>query len=142
VSRVLVVWCPDWPVVAALAETEGATVPGQVPAPAAVLTRSAPKDIFAEPACRDLARAAATEGAAIAAALGCTLQQDINAQLAAGQALAHQPSVLQELEAGRKMEAATLFEAPLALARQAGIPTPTLDLLTALVRQRARAAGL
>ena len=40
-TRVLVVWCPDWPVVAALAETGGATVPGQVPSPAAVLTRSA-----------------------------------------------------------------------------------------------------
>ena len=40
-SRVLVVWCPDWPVAAALAETESAAgVPaGQVPA--AVLTRSA-----------------------------------------------------------------------------------------------------
>src|SRR3954469_10394830 len=40
-SRVLVVWCPDWPVVAALAETDAATIPGHVPAPAAVLTRSA-----------------------------------------------------------------------------------------------------
>ena len=41
-SRVLVVWCPDWPVVAALAE--GSTGPAGVPAehvPAAVLTRSA-----------------------------------------------------------------------------------------------------
>jgi protein ImuB len=40
-TRVLVVWCPDWPVVAARAEAEGATAPGQAPAPAAVLTRSA-----------------------------------------------------------------------------------------------------
>jgi protein ImuB len=41
-SRVLVVWCPDWPVVAALSETRSATpVPTDGPAPAAVLTRSA-----------------------------------------------------------------------------------------------------
>jgi protein ImuB len=40
-SRVLVVWCPDWPVVAALAETEAPSIPGQAPGPAAVLTRSA-----------------------------------------------------------------------------------------------------
>lgn len=41
-ARVLVVWCPDWPVAAAQAETDGPT--GGVPAvqvPAAVLTRSA-----------------------------------------------------------------------------------------------------
>jgi protein ImuB len=39
-SRVLAVWCPDWPVVAALAETDIAA-PGKAGAPAAVLTRSA-----------------------------------------------------------------------------------------------------
>jgi protein ImuB len=41
-TRVLVVWCPDWPVVAALAEGEGAAGAVPVaPGPAAVLTRSA-----------------------------------------------------------------------------------------------------
>ena len=41
-SRVLVVWCPDWPVVAALGEADvGTPVPAAGPAPAAVLTRSA-----------------------------------------------------------------------------------------------------
>jgi protein ImuB len=40
VSRVLVVWCPDWPVAAALAEDGLPVTPGPG-APAAVLTRSA-----------------------------------------------------------------------------------------------------
>ena len=40
-TRVLVVWCPDWPVVAALAETTATHGPPVAPAPAAVLTRSA-----------------------------------------------------------------------------------------------------
>jgi protein ImuB len=40
-SRVLVVWCPDWPVVAALAESGSPVPPSAGPAPAAVLTRSA-----------------------------------------------------------------------------------------------------
>lgn len=40
-SRVLVVWCPDWPVVAALGETDGAGGVPAGPVPAAVLTRSA-----------------------------------------------------------------------------------------------------
>ena len=39
-SRVLVVWCPDWPVVAALADDGTAAAPGASTA-AAVLTRSA-----------------------------------------------------------------------------------------------------
>lgn len=38
--RVLVVWCPDWPVVSALAEADVAA-PGKAGAPAAVLNRSA-----------------------------------------------------------------------------------------------------
>jgi 2-dehydropantoate 2-reductase len=40
------------------------------------------------------------------------------------------------------MEVATIFEAPLHLARLAGVATPTLDLLVALAKLRARAAGL
>lgn len=40
-SRVLVVWCPDWPVVAALAEDRSGLVGGARVTPAAVLTRSA-----------------------------------------------------------------------------------------------------
>jgi protein ImuB len=40
-TRVLVVWCPDWPVVAALAESDTSAVPVSGQAPAAVLTRSA-----------------------------------------------------------------------------------------------------
>jgi 2-dehydropantoate 2-reductase len=110
--------------------------------PFSVLTRSAPKDIYAEPAALAAARAVALEGAAIAAALGCTVQGDIEAQLAAGQSMTHKPSILQDLEAGRPMEIATILEAPLALARQAGVATPVLDMLVALVRLRAAAAGV
>ena len=35
-----------------------------------------------------------------------------------------------------------MFDAPLALARLVGVQTPTLDLLVALCKLRARAAGL
>jgi 2-dehydropantoate 2-reductase len=40
------------------------------------------------------------------------------------------------------MEIAALLDAPLELARMAGVATPLLDLLVALVRVRARGAGL
>ena len=37
---------------------------------------------------------------------------------------------------------AGLFDAPLALAHLAGVPAPTLELLVALCKARARTAGL
>jgi 2-dehydropantoate 2-reductase len=40
------------------------------------------------------------------------------------------------------MEIDSLFQAPLRLAREAGVPTPTLSLLVALATQAAEAAGL
>jgi 2-dehydropantoate 2-reductase len=104
--------------------------------PLAVLTRSAPREIYAEAACLATARAASHEGLAIAEALGCRPQLDIEAQLEFGRSMIHRPSILQDLEAGRPMEVETLYEAPLALARRAGVATPVLDMLVALVRLR------
>ena len=40
------------------------------------------------------------------------------------------------------MEIDGIFDAPLELARAAGVATPTLDLLVAMAKVRARAAGL
>jgi len=54
----------------------------------------------------------------------------------------HKPSILQDLEMGRPMEVDAIFDAPLALARMAGVAAPTLELLVALCKLRARAAGL
>ncbi|MCW3477315.1 ketopantoate reductase family protein [Limobrevibacterium gyesilva] len=110
--------------------------------PVAVLTQSAPKDVYAEPACIAAARAIYAEAGAVAAALGCTPQIDVEAQLGLSQSMTHKPSILQDLELGRPMEIDTIFDAPLELACMVGVPTPTLDLLVALAKVRARAAGL
>ena len=56
--------------------------------------------------------------------------------------LAHRPSILQDLEAGRPMEIDALYSVPLEMARLVGVATPTLDLLVALIRVKARARGL
>jgi 2-dehydropantoate 2-reductase len=40
------------------------------------------------------------------------------------------------------MEVDGMFDAPLVLARMAGVETPTLDLLVALCRLKSRSAGL
>jgi 2-dehydropantoate 2-reductase len=110
--------------------------------PVAVLTQSAPKDVYAEDAAVAAARAVYAEAGAIAAALGCTPQVDVEKQLGLSRGMTHKPSILQDLERGRPMEVESIFAAPLELARMAGVPTPTLDLLVALARVRARAAGL
>ena len=40
------------------------------------------------------------------------------------------------------MEVDALYTVPLDMARRMGVPTPTLDLLVAMIKVRARAAGL
>jgi 2-dehydropantoate 2-reductase len=82
------------------------------------------------------------EAAAIARAMGCALPDDLLGSLEKNRDSPHKPSILQDLEAGRPMEVAALYEAPLELARLAGVATPTLDLAVAIARHRARRAGL
>jgi 2-dehydropantoate 2-reductase len=110
--------------------------------PLAVLTGSPPSLFFAEARCRDLARLVVAEAAAIATALGCTVAPDVEAQIRNGSKMMHKSSILQDLELGRPMEIDALHTVPLELARMLDVPTPTLDSLAALVRVRARAAGL
>lgn len=108
----------------------------------AVLTGAAPKQIYVEPAAVDAARRVMAEATAIARALGADPTADHEARIASGRAMDHRPSILQDLDQGRPMEVDGIFDAPLALARLAGVATPTLDLLVALCKVRARGAGL
>ncbi len=110
--------------------------------PLAVLTGCAPAQIFAEDACRTATRRILAEGAAIAAAMGCPVEPNAEGQIANGAKSHHKPSILQDLEGGRPMEIDALYGVPLDFARMHGVPTPTLDLLVAAVRARARQAGL
>ena len=84
----------------------------------------------------------AEEGAAIARAYGCEVEGTAEQRVRRSASIMHKPSILQDLEAGRPMEVDTLLRAPLRLAREAGVPTPTLDLVVALAVQAARAAGV
>ena len=102
----------------------------------------APKDLFGEPAIQQAVRACFAEGMAVAAAMDCPVSVDVDAQIRHGLAMAHKPSILQDLELGRPMEIDGIYGAALELARLAGVATPTLDRLVALVRVRARVAGL
>jgi 2-dehydropantoate 2-reductase len=109
--------------------------------PLCVLTRMGVRDTYADPLLRATAFRMAEEGRAIAAALGRPLPASASERVA-GATMAHKPSILQDLEIGRPMEIATLFDLPLKLARLTGVETPTLDVMIALARQAARARGL
>lgn len=110
--------------------------------PMGVVTQSGTRALFEEEACRAAARRVVEEGAAVARAVGCAVAPDPEAMIAGGSRLAHKSSIVQDLELGRPMEIDALYDAPLEMARRAGVRTPTLDLLVSLVKVRARAAGL
>ncbi len=110
--------------------------------PVAVLTQSAPKDFHLEPQCTATMMALHAEGQNIARALGCTPKVNMARHMETARAMGHKPSILQDLLLGRPMEIDGLYSTPLELARMAGVATPTLDLMVALVKVRARAAGL
>ncbi len=88
-------------------------------------------------------RALRFETAAVAAAWGAKPAVDPAQRVASVRPEAgHKPSMLQDLEARRPMEIDAIVRAPQAFARAAGVATPTLDVVGALLVARARAAGL
>ncbi|MGE0225581.1 MAG: ketopantoate reductase family protein [Acetobacteraceae bacterium] len=108
----------------------------------AVLSGCAPKTNYTEPAARAAALRAMHEAEAIARAHGATPTSNHEGRVNSQGSMDHKPSILQDLELGRPMEVDGMFDAPLTLARMAGVETPTLDLLVALCKLRAEAAGL
>ena len=108
----------------------------------AVLSGCAPQTVYTEAAGKQTSLAAMREAAAIAQALGADPSTDHDARIKSQSGMAHKPSILQDLEAGRPMEIDGMFDAPLALARMAGVETPVLDMLVALSKLRSESAGL
>ena len=110
--------------------------------PMAVLAQSPSSVLFTEEACCDALRLVCAELTAIAAAMGCPVQADPEAQIRGSRNSTHTASIVQDLQLGRPMEVEAIFAAPLELARLVGVATPTLDLLVTLAKLRAKAAGL
>jgi 2-dehydropantoate 2-reductase len=108
----------------------------------AVLTGNAPKHAHVEPVIKDAALRMMLEATAIAQALGADPTTDHGRRIAGQGSMDHKPSILQDLELGRPMEVDGMFDAPLALAHLAGVAVPTLELMVALCKARARTAGL
>jgi 2-dehydropantoate 2-reductase len=110
--------------------------------PMCVLTQSPVRATHEEPALIECSRRLLAETEAIALAMGHRLDLHPDRVVATNTRLSHRPSILQDLEAGRPMEIDALYTVPLDMARLMGVPTPTLDLLAAMIRTKARARGL
>jgi len=110
--------------------------------PISALTGATLHEIVADPGTRAVARAMMVEAEAIAGALGVRLPIDVDRRIeAAGAVGAHKTSMLQDLERGRPMEIDALVASVQELGRLVAVPTPSIDIVLALVRQRARLLG-
>jgi 2-dehydropantoate 2-reductase len=112
--------------------------------PISALTLATLDRIASEPALRALCIAAMREAKAVSEALGVVIDASmIERRLnAAAKVIGHKMSMLQDLERGRSMEIDALVTAVQELGRLTGVATPTIDLLLALVQERAEQAGL
>ncbi len=110
--------------------------------PISALTDSTLAEIVADDGSRAVARAMMIEAQVIAETLGIRFPIDVDKRIAgAGSVGAHRTSMLQDLERGRPMEIDALVTAVQELGRLTGTPTPSIDLVLALVRRLARAKG-
>ena len=112
--------------------------------PISVLTGATLDRIVGEPALRALCKAMMLETRAVHEALGIHIKAEmVERRLdAAGSVIGHKMSMLQDLERGRALEIDALVTAVQELGRLTGVPTPTIDLMLALVQQKARTVGL
>ena len=111
--------------------------------PISVLTGATLDRIVSEPALRALCKAMMLETRAVHEALGIHIKAEmVERRLdAAGSVIGHKMSMLQDLERGRALEIDALVTAVQELGRLTGVPTPTIDLMLALVQQKARTVG-
>jgi 2-dehydropantoate 2-reductase len=89
-----------------------------------------------------LVMALMSEARAVGEALGIDFLIDTPKRIAgAADAGAHKTSMLQDLESGRPMEIDPIVGAVVEIGRMLNMPTPTIDIVLALVRRRAIEAG-
>jgi 2-dehydropantoate 2-reductase len=84
------------------------------------------------------------ETKAVSEALGIDIPLEMMDRrlVAAGSVAGHKMSMLQDLERGRSLEIDALVTAVQEIARLAGVPTPIVDAVLALIQERGRTAHL
>jgi 2-dehydropantoate 2-reductase len=102
--------------------------------PISVLTGASMGEIAVHPGARGLVLAMMHETAAIAAALGSPPKISVERRFeGAAKVGDHKTSMLMDYEAGKPLESDALLRAPVELARLAGVPTPNLEMVAALI---------
>ena len=110
--------------------------------PISALTTATLNVIATDPSTRAVAKAMMLEGKAIGEKLGVKFAIDVEKRIDGAAAVGeHKTSMLQDLELGRPMEIDALVTAVQEMGILTGTPTPALDVVLALVQQRARQAG-
>ena len=108
--------------------------------PLSALTMATLDVLAGDAGIRVIARAMMVEAQAVGEKHGIWFAVDVDRRIdAAASVGAHRTSMLQDLEQGRPLEIAALVESVMEVARLVGQPTPTIDLVHALLRQRIRA---
>ena len=111
--------------------------------PLSALTRATADRLLADHDLRQLLLETMAELAEVGAAVGCPISASGEERLAITARLgAFKTSMLQDVEAGRRIELEGLLGAPREIAAQVGVATPQLDRLYAMTRQLAESLKL
>ncbi|CAM2195484.1 2-dehydropantoate 2-reductase [Paraburkholderia sp. A1RI_3L] len=109
--------------------------------PISVLTHATLDIITSDPATRALSRTMMLEAKRIAEQFGVHFRVDVERRIdGAGAVGAHKTSTLVDLEHGRPLEIDPLLTVVQEMGRLIGEPTPTIDIVLGLVKQRERMA--
>jgi 2-dehydropantoate 2-reductase len=109
--------------------------------PISALTHATLDIITSDPATRALSRQMMLEAKHIAESFGVHFRVDVERRIdGAGAVGAHKTSMLQDLEAGRAMEIDPLLTVVQEMGRMIGQPTPMIDAVLGLIKQRDRMA--
>ena len=105
--------------------------------PISALTLSTIDVVTGDSATAAICRSMMAEMQSIGERLGLRLRVDMERRIQGARALgAHKMSMLQDLEHGRELEIEPLVGVVQELGRRTGVPTPTVDIILALIRQR------
>jgi len=112
--------------------------------PTSALTMGAIGEMVNDPGMEQVLRRLMAEVIAVGRALGEEPNASIDERIETSRhgSAGHKTSMLQDLERGRMMEITPIIGAVAEMGRLAGVDTPTVDTVLALVTLRARLAGL
>lgn len=110
--------------------------------PISALTLETLDVVATDPGTREVVKSMMLEAQAVGERLGVRFKVDVDRRIDGAAAVGpHRTSMLQDLDKGRPMEIDALVGAVQEMGRLVELPTPTIDVVLALVRQRARTAG-